>query len=96
MAPVHQKTSKAAERRRQRRQRRTESAQAPDRGSRAPRMAPLSMDPRKGPKPAPVIATNRLDETAEYAFVRRDLWRLAVYSVIFFALMIAVLFWLNA
>lgn len=96
MAHAHQKTSRAAERRKQRRQRRGQSGKAPERASRAPRMAPLSMDPRKESKPTPATSTIRLDETEEYVFVRRDLWRLTIYSVMCFVLMIGVLFWLNA
>ena len=54
------------------------------------------MDPRKRPAPSPLAATGRLDEETEYAFVRRDLWRLTIYSLICFALMVGVLLWLNA
>jgi len=92
MAPPHNKTSRAAERRRERRQRRQQGA-APQRSAQAPRMAPLSMDPRKQRTiPSPVAPAMRLDAETEYAFVRRDLVRLTIYSVICFVLMVGVLF----
>ena len=56
-------------------------------------MAPLTMDPRKQRTiPSPVSPAMRLDAEAEYTFVRRDLVRLTIYSVLCFVLMIAVLF----
>jgi hypothetical protein len=36
-----------------------------------------------------------MDPQIEYRFVRRDLWRLTLYSVLCFVLMIAVLFFLE-
>jgi hypothetical protein len=54
-------------------------------------MAPLSLDSRKRPVVAASTAITQLDEESEYRFVRRDLWRLAGYSVLCFVLMIAVL-----
>lgn len=94
--PPHRKTSRAAERRKQRRQRQTEG-DTPVRTAQTTRMAPLSLDPK--PKSKVVVAPAqdvRMDRSTEYAFVRRDLWRLTVYSVICFALMIAVLLFVNA
>lgn len=96
MAPPHRKTSRAAERRRQRRQRREAGTDLPQRGAEAPKMAPLSMDPRKRSIPSPVAPAMRLDAEVEYAFVRRDLVRLTIYSVICFVLMIAALLLIEA
>lgn len=42
--------------------------------------------------PSPAAPGVRLDAETEYGFVRRDLVRLAIYSLICFVLMIAVLF----
>ncbi len=95
MAPPHNTNSRAAERRKQRRQRRAEQGRAPQRGTAAPKMAPLNLDDRKrGPRASAAIAPT-MDPQIEYRFVRRDLWRLTLYSVLCFVLMIAVLFFLE-
>lgn len=54
-------------------------------------MAPLTLDSRRRPAATATAAVRRLDPEAEYRFVRRDLWRLSIYSVLCFVLMIAVL-----
>ncbi|HEV2128125.1 MAG TPA: hypothetical protein VGR22_05855 [Thermomicrobiales bacterium] len=41
------------------------------------------------------MPTTQLEPETEYGIVRRDLRRLTIFSVICFALMIAVLFFLN-
>ncbi len=91
MAPPHNTKSKAAERRRQRRQRRAEQGTTPQRSAATPRMAPLTLDDRKRGPRAVTSAVRTLDPEIEYRFVRRDLWRLAIYTVICFVLMMAVL-----
>jgi hypothetical protein len=95
MAPPHNTKSKSAERRKQRRQRRAQQGGPPQRAATEPRMAPLNLDDRKrGPR---TVASSvlTLDPEVEYRFVRRDLWRLAIYSVICFVLMLGVLFFLE-
>ncbi len=95
MAPPHNTNTRAAERRKQRRQRRAQQGKTPQRGAAAPKMAPLNLDDRKrGPRASAAIAP-MMDPETEYRFVRRDLWRLAIYSVICFVLMIGVLFFLE-
>jgi hypothetical protein len=95
MAPPHNANSRAAERRKQRRQRRAQQGAAPQRTAAAPRMAPLTLDDRKrAPRTVAATAT-MVDPEVEYRFVRRDLWRLAIYTVLCFALMMAVLFVLE-
>ena len=96
MAPPNRKTQRASERRKQRRQRLNAEGNAPERGAQTPRMAPLSLDPRKKQVATPTLPVVQLNAEEEYVFVRRDLWRLTVFSALCFALMIAVLFWLNA
>jgi hypothetical protein len=54
-------------------------------------MTPLSLDPKRRPATSTMQAVESLDPESEYRFVRRDLWRLAIYSVLCFVLMIAVL-----
>jgi len=96
MPPAHRKPSRTAERRRQRRQRRAEAGpRTAERETRAVKMAPLSMDPRRRAPVVPAVSAVRIDEETEYRLVRRDLWRLTVYSLICFALMIGVLLWLS-
>ncbi|HEV2127202.1 MAG TPA: hypothetical protein VGR22_01115 [Thermomicrobiales bacterium] len=98
MPPAHRNTSRAAERRRQRRQRRS-GQEGSQRSSQVPKMAPLQLDPRRAgaSSSAPVaVPTAKLEPDMEFAIVRRDLWRLTLYSIICFALMIAVLYVLNA
>ena len=95
MAPPHNSSTRAAERRKQRRQRRSQQGSSAQRTSAAPKMAPLTLDDRKrGPRVA-AVAAPMLDPEAEYQFVRRDLWRLVVFTAICFALMMAVLFLLE-
>lgn len=88
-------TTRAAERRRQRRQRQIEG-ETSEHTAPATRMAPLSLDPRRKAKVEPTVAPPRMERTTEYMFVRRDLWRLTIYSIICFALMIAALLFVNA
>jgi hypothetical protein len=95
MPPAHRNTSRAAERRRQRRQRRS-GDEAPLRGSQTPRMAPLQLDPRKSTPATASVPTARMEAEAEYAIVRRDLWRLTAFSVLCFVVMIVVLMVVNA
>jgi hypothetical protein len=95
MAPPHNANTRAAERRRQRRQRRAQQGSGAQRTSATPKMAPLTLDERKrGPRATATIAP-MLDPEIEYRFVRRDLWRLLVFTVICFVLMMAVLFMLE-
>lgn len=91
MAPPHNTSSRAAERRKQRRQRRAQEGGAPQRSAATPRMAPLNLDDRKRATRSVATTAQMLDPEAEYRFVRRDLWRLTIYTVICFVLMIAVL-----
>lgn len=61
-------------------------------------MAPLQLDPRRtgASSSAPAaVPTAKLEPDTEFAIVRRDLRRLTLYSIICFALMIGVLFFLN-
>jgi hypothetical protein len=95
MPPAHRNTSRAAERRRQRRQRRS-GEDMPLRASRSPRMAPLQLDPRKSTPTTVSVPTSRMESETEYAIVRRDLWRLTVFSVLCFVLMIGILMVVNA
>ncbi len=95
MAPPHNTKSKAAERRKQRRQRRQEQGASPQRTAATPRMAPLTLDDRKRGPRAINSSVRMLDPETEYRFVRRDLWRLAIYTAICFVLMMAVLFVLE-
>lgn len=93
MAPPHNTNTRAAERRKQRRQRRrTEQTSGAQRTSAAPKMAPLTLDNRKRGPRATGASVAMLDAETEYRFVRRDLWRLAIYTAICFVLMMAVLF----
>lgn len=95
MPPAHRNTSRAAERRRQRRQRRT-GEYVPVRGTQSRRMAPLQLDPRKSTPSTASVPTARMRSETEYAIVRRDLWRLTVFSVLCFVLMIAILLVVSA
>ncbi len=95
MPPAHRNTSRAAERRRQRRQRRT-GADVPLRASQSPRMAPLQLDPRKSTPSTVSAPTARMESETEYAIVRRDLWRLMLFSVLCFVMMIGILMVVSA
>lgn len=95
MAPPHNTKSQAAERRRQRRQRRAQQGKTPQRSGTAPRMAPLNLDERKRGQRASAAMAPTMDPETEYRFVRRDLWRLTIYSVICFVVMIGVLLFLE-
>jgi hypothetical protein len=95
MPAPHKNTSRAAERRRQRRQRRMDEGGVPQRPTATPRLAPVSMETRRRPATSTLQAVQMLDPATEYRFVRRDLWRLTIYSVICFVLMIVVLFVLE-
>jgi hypothetical protein len=55
-------------------------------------MAPLTMDIRRKVPTSVAATAQMIDAEAEYKFVRRDLWRLVVYTAICFVLMMAVLF----
>lgn len=92
MAPPHTTNNRAAERRKQRRQRRAEQGRTAKRPTAAPKMAPLTLDNRKRAPKTVAATAAMLDPETEYRFVRRDLWRLVIFTAICFALMIAVLF----
>jgi hypothetical protein len=95
MAPPHNTNTRAAERRKQRRQRRAEQGRVAQRPTVAPKMAPLTLDNRKRVPKTVAATAQMLDSETEYRFVRRDLWRLVVFTVICFALMMAVLYVLE-
>jgi hypothetical protein len=96
MAPPHNTNTRAAERRKQRRQRRrTEQGTGAQRPASTPKMAPLTLSDRKrGPRSVAATA-QMLDPEVEYRFVRRDLWRLVIYTAICFVLMMIVLYILE-
>ena len=58
-------------------------------------MAPLNLDERKRGQRASAAMAPMMDPETEYRFVRRDLWRLTIYSVICFVVMIGVLLFLE-
>lgn len=93
MPAPHRKTSRAAERRKRRRQQR-EAGDTPSRTQATPKMAPLSLDPRRQSRPTTAAPVPKVDRATEYAYVRRDLWRLTIFSVVCFVLMVgALLVW---
>lgn len=94
MPAPHRKTSRAAERRKRRRQQ-SEAGSAPARNDAVPRIAPLSLDPRRKSQVTAAAPVPQIDRANEYRYVRRDLWRLSLYSVICFVLMIGTLWVLS-
>jgi hypothetical protein len=90
----HRKTSRATERRKRKRQQQT--SYVPANSDATPKVAPLSLDPRqKRSRTTAVAAAPQIDRATEYMYVRRDLVRLAIYSLACFALMIGVLLFLG-